>query len=370
MKGGICAHRSEYLKKIEQEEIIQKITMVDNLEKLSPYPNPLAQGDFWSRISRACEYVPEEYHFYAQALFANVVYIPSLVLDEAWRYCLREVCRLSKINKDNFLSQVVLFGEDSDLVRRFCYANNLWGRLDLDKQPRSPRVGDFVKDVLLSWLLHRDPILSELYEHLNKEITCFIKRRYWLLLVDNALSGISLKTELEKILNLAQLVNPDVEIYVMVQIITSDALKTVKETIRNSEKSIKIIEAIYLDESYKINSDNCKLFASQETLKGVRELCKWFADEILNKDERYNSAKRLSGDNLEFGFRASGLTLVTPNCPSNSIPLLWYYRRSVYEGPYPRVESRVSQVRSLDNEILESLLKIKNPNRNLMIRGN
>jgi hypothetical protein len=339
----------EALDKIENEEIVQKINTISDLEKLDPYPNYLAQDDYWKRIERACRYIPHEYHFYALSLFANVIYIPSIILDEAWRQGLRELNRLYELTRENLLSKALVLGEDGDLVRRFCYANNLCGRLDLDKQPRTPRVGDLARDLLLS----KCSISRELKDVLDKEILLFLKRNYWLLLVDNALSGISLRSEIEKILKLSEIANPDAKMILLVQVITSDALRAIEGI--ESKAQIEIIKAIYLDERFKINSEHCKLFKDRGTLKGVQDLCTWFADEILCKDEKYVPTKGISEDDLRYGFRASGLTLVTPNCPSNSVPLLWYYRPSVYEGPYPRVESRISQTKSLDRLFLKAL---------------
>jgi len=337
-------------KKIEEEEITQKINAINDLEKLDPYPHYLARDDYWERIERACQYIPSDYRYYALALFANVIYIPSIILDEAWRYGLRELNRLYGLNEENLLNEALLLEGDSGLIRRFCHSNNIKGRLDFDKQPRSSRIGDLAKDYLLS----RCNISKELKDRLDKEVSKFLERRFWILLVDNALSGTSLSSELNRILKLSEITNPEAEIIVLVQIMTSDASKKVEDEIKNKTR-VKIIRAIYLDEKFKINSENCQLFKSKDTLKGVQKLCEWFANEILSKDKNYDSTRNLSGGDLRYGFKNSGLTLVTPNCPSNSVPLLWYYRPPYYEGPYPRVESRITQTRSLDQEIVDYL---------------
>lgn len=340
--------------KCARENVIPKINLTNDLEKMYPYPNYLAWGDYWSRIERARKYIPEQFHFYALALFANVVYIPSIVLDEAWRYHLRELNKLHGLNGTNLLSNALLLGEDVDLARRFVYANNMKGRLDLNKQPRSQRIGDLAETLLLCACSND---LPEIKSSLDTQIRQFVERRYWILLIDYSLSGYSLHSELEKLFDLLEIANPAAKVIVLVQIITSDALGTISEIA--SKRNAEIIESMYFDEKFKINSEYCALFNDLETLKGVRELCRWFADEILNKDEEYNETRDLSGDDLRFGFKASGMTLVTPNCPSNSIPLLWYYKPRVYEGPYPRVESRTTQVKSLDKLILETLKRKK-----------
>jgi len=347
-------------KEIVQENLLQKINAISDLERLDPYPNYLAHGDYGTRIERACRFIPPKYHAFARALFANVIYVPSIILDEAWRYHLRQLRRLYKLDRNNILSNALLLGEDADLIRRFVYSNNIKGRLDLDRQPRSPRTGDLTKDILLLKLLQggfdSSQALQELASSLQEEMGRFVKRRYWILLVDNSLSGASLCSELEKIRTLTEVVNLDAEIIVLVQIITSDAMRAI-DGIKGKHDS-KIIGAICLDERFKINSDKCTLFNDPETLRGARDLCEWFAVEILSKDEDYSATRDLTKDNLRYGFKSSGLTLVTPNCPSNSVPPIWYHKPNVYEGPYPRVESRTSQVRSVDSLVARALVAV------------
>jgi hypothetical protein len=351
---------------IEEENIIHKIQAINYLEKIDPYPHYLASDSYWNRIDRALNYIPEKYHDYAISLFANVIYISSMMLDEAWRQCFKELKRYTgyKLNEENLFSEALIIGEEHDLVKRFCYANNLFGRLDIDKIPRSGSVEGLIKDILLSLLLSNF-IEEKDYRDLIKEyqdlIRSYLKRPYWILLTDYVLSGTSLVSDAKRIIKISKICNPQTKIIILAQIITSEALDKINKEVPNQ---IKIIYAIYLNENFKINSDDCKLFIKKDTLKMVRELCEWFATNILIKDKRYDDSRKLSGDDLRYGFKASGLTLVTPNCPSNSVPLLWYYKKEGkegdYEGPYPRVESRITQKKGLSELFLRILYVIWN----------
>ena len=96
----------------------------------------------------------------------------------------------------------------------------------------------------------------------------------------------------------------------------------------------------------KINNKDCILFESKKIHSEAINLCDWFAENILKLDPDFDIMRSKSGDNLNFGYKSCGLTLVdSKNCPTNSIPLLWYNNldtdiKPKYKGPYPRVQSR------------------------------
>jgi hypothetical protein len=360
---------SKFVNYIEEEMIIPKINSIVDLERIDPYP--YVSDNYWTRIKKSLNYIEtltrstghQDYLFAALALFANVLYIPTSILIDVWRYHLWQLKKEYSLDKDNIMDKALLLAEDFHLVIDFLHYNNISGRLDTDKQPRTPRIGDIAAYILLYTCLSRMKVSENKNDSLNK-LVCKLKdlkeildRDYWILLVDNSLSGTSLKSELEKICKLRDLINQDANIIVLVQIITSDALKVIECLIKQS--NINLIKGIYLDNKFKINSEECELFNKHETREKVQELCKWFDKEILSNDKIYGKDGQWkdfrSENGFAYGFHDSGLTLVTLNCPSNSIPLLWYNNPDVYVGPYPRVESRMSQQKSPDSYLLDVL---------------
>jgi hypothetical protein len=351
------------VEEIEKEAIIPKINSIVELERVYPYRNVM--GNYWQRIESALKYIPEVYHFAALALFANVIYIPESILTQAWQYCMWELKERYGIHENNILNDSLLLTEEVDLLIEFLHSNNITGRLDIDKMPRSPRLGDIAAYLLLDDCLsktQKDVIADESLSPLIngfKHLRTALKRNYWIIIVDKSLSGSSLHSELMKACKLREALSSNSKIIVIAQIITFDALKSTQKI--KDEENIEIISAIYLDEKFKINSDQCELFNYKETHKQVKELCEWFDKNILSTDEIYGSNsvwREIGGDpeyGLAYGFKGCGLTLVTPNCPSNSIPLLWYHKPGRYEGPYPRVESRTSQRRSFDKQLINLL---------------
>jgi len=352
----------DYIHMLEEEQVISKINNIIELEEVDPYPN--AQRNYWERISNALSYIPPDYQIYALCVFANVVYLGGKILDDTWKFLLRELSRRYGLNANNLLNEALILSEEPQIAIHFLRANKIRGRLDTDKMLEDPTPGAIASKLLL--VAKNTELSEDLRSKISEELT-LLKHQYWILLTDNSLSGVSLVSELEKIQGIIQTLKLEfqVKIIVLVQVMSSDALGYVKKWLqeRDAHLDVEIIYGLYLDERFKINSDECKLFKSPEILRGVRELCSWFDEEILSKDPIYGSQSKwreVSGGSLAYGFKNTGLTLVTvPNCPSNSLPLLWYSSEDRYVGPYPRVESRVSQKKSLNKDLVGELGKLK-----------
>jgi hypothetical protein len=334
-----------FSERIENEEVIPRINSVVDLEGLSPYPRT-GGVDYWARVEKALRLIPPDKRFPALCAFSSVIYLGERLLDEAWKHLLRELERRFELDAENILEKAFVLAEDSANHRRFLHCNAIRGRLDVDRHPRSNTLGDVAKDLLLG--------------EFAEELRGFANRDYWVILCDNALSGESLKSEIEKTRIVTDYIGVQPQIIVLVQVFTDEANRCVSGELR---KGVEILHSIRLDDRFRVNSENCRLFKDADTLAGVRELCEWFYGEKLQKDPDYDQTIQVGGENLRaygpYGFRNTGLTLVTPNCPSNSLPILWYSEQGAYEAPYPRVESRISQAKSRDKYYLELLRRRK-----------
>jgi hypothetical protein len=157
------------------------------------------------------------------------------------------------------------------------------------------------------------------------------------------------------------------------QIITEQAILELRDSIQRN----KILYGIKFDNSFRVNSDDCAMFRNRTTLLKVRKLCEWFGDTVFLKgvEKRFDERLRLhcskgGNKNYAYGWRDCGYTIVTePNCPSNSVPLLYYtpfsiqdlpimgadIKTSWYLPPFPRTESRESHQVSADKTNLSKI---------------
>jgi hypothetical protein len=341
---------------IEDAKLIPKMNSIADLESVSPYPR--ATKPFWQRIDSAVRYLPTEHRQAAYLLFSSVIYFGDRMVDDSWRFLLRELKREYGLDDENLLEDALVLPEDPANFKRFVHCNDIKGRLDTDKHPRLWGASDAVRDACLSKLLDSSPrVPRKLRKTKPSSILHFINRKYWILLYDYALSGRSLSSEISKTQNLAQSLNVDPKIVAIVQIMTEEAERLIRKECGSRSR---LIYSVKLDERFKVNSPKCQLFEgnkNKNSLKSVRRLCTWFFQNLIRKDPEYENTLQLNRD-MTYGFFNTGLTLVTPNCPSNSIPLLWYNRFGRYEGPYPRIESRITQTTRGDRYYLGLLRRL------------
>lgn len=332
---------------LESEDIIAKLHFVEYQESRWPY-GPARSIPLHVRISEALSSIPKEFRNYALAIFSNIIYLPNPLLHASWRFLAEKTAQRLGISAYELITNSHIFEVDpSGLKTLFMRENEIHGRLDTDRFPRFPSVNEFASD-LLNLLHNSQASLSPLKLLLSK--------RYWIIISDNVMSGTSLQSDLKRLNTIAQSLNldPVPTILPLAQILTVDAKNRIKETCEE-----EIISALYFDSTYKISPDNtnCALFQNTETLEGVRALCKWFAlQDWYLEDTALTATFEKSGDHLEFGFKNGGWTFVTPNCPTNSLPILWYENDMHYKAPYPRIMSRESQQAGATSSILDQIL--------------
>jgi hypothetical protein len=324
---------------IEKEEIVSKINSIVDLEKFSPYPQ--SSIDYWTRVRTALNFIPEEHQFAALCAFSGVIYLGERLLDEAWKHLLGELDRRHGLNATNLLNEAFLVAEDPANIKRFLHCGAIEGRLDIDKHPRPCTVGDVIRELCLE-----DPTSTA-------SLTPFLQRNTWIILFDNVLSGVSLRSEIKRAKGLADILKLSPRIVALIHVLTDEATRF----IGTLKDEVELVPSIHLDDRFSINNESCELFKERQSLDSVRKLCRWFYDSVLRNDPAYKQTIEVSGGDMTYGFRNTGLTLVTPNCPSNSLPILWYNKRGTYEGPYRRIESRTSQATSSDSNYLELLRK-------------
>jgi len=356
---------SEFWKTIDpgvlaRENLVSKIHAIELLEQLSPYRG--ASDQYFRRVWRSLDDLqrfPEVkvgWLTAALVLFGNVLYLPQALLEDAWRGLYIELIE-SVFGADtqssesvSLWSEIQLFENDpAGMVPAFFHLNGLGGRLDHEKFPRvesTDKLADTILDVL-------HPLKAAAASATLKGV---FKKRVWVLLVDKSLSGHSLGSDIRRLLlaqHLARKAGARIpKVIVLCQVLTEAALHFLNQTIGTccSElelgdlPTVRIMRAIYLDRRFQITDPDTRLFVDRRLVSDADELCRWFSAKFLEKNTELDRMRKRSGDNLEFGYRGCGLTLVDyQNCPTDSLPILWHASGEGpqdYRCPYSRIHSR------------------------------
>lgn len=328
---------------IDNENIISKLNLLFQLERMDPYSN---DSTLQERIQISLQYVPPEYRQYVLALFANTIYFPNAFSKSVLQHLLNSLLFRYEIDWKNLGQQCLILEQDpTGIVNEFLRANHVHGRLDKQTFQRTQQVSSFVKTARIN-LKHSNVDQIE-------DVTAFLNRDYWIVLVDNSLSGTSLCSDLERLLKLSNDTgsNPQ-KVVLLIRTLTEMALNVIREKFAQAIANgiLEIAYGLLLDSRFVITKNverwnECVLFNDEETYAGVIEACKWLAnrDEYKNDPLLADHKEHSGGDKtMTFGFKDCGITFVSSeNCPSDSLPLLWYQKDGFYMPPFPRVLSRI-----------------------------
>lgn len=332
-------------REIVNENPVLGINTVELLEKYSPYLS--LNSNYFTRIKDSMDYIPNEFKDAALAVFSNVIYIPNDFINATYLYFGSKFKEKHKYNTSEKIGENshVFEVDPSGLKSKFFQMNSINQRLHPDYYARVDDVTAIART--LNDLFHTD---NDVISNAKKEILKIGKKRHWIILTDKSLSGQSLINDIERYLLFRDITKeltgnvPFLE--VKAQIITQDAVNSFNKVFEDIDK-VNLEYTIYFSNEMKVNSENCELFKLKSTHKKVQDLCFWLSNEVMSTDTRFNTMREKSGDDLVFGYKKGGLTLVDyTNCPTNSIPLLWYSNiestnKIKYKGPFPRVQSRL-----------------------------
>lgn len=330
------------------EQIVAKLNLLATLENITPYQHNTEP--VWSRIRKSLEALenldPPLDPLWRQAaltLFANTVYIPAPMMGETWGALNMDLDNLlgpfERTHSTTWEHLHFFENDPSGMITQFFHSAGLEGRLDSEKYSRidsTDRLAATILDLL-------NPVMAPTAE---LSLKLLIQKPNWILLVDKTLSGHSLVGDVQR-LSLCQtaLRNRGARvprIIILAQLATRQALDEIAN--HAAEPDVTVRAAMILDQTMNLTSPSCSMVTDRRILGSARQLCRWFADTLIVPDDRFTRMRDRSGDNLEFGYRGCGLTLVDhTNCPTDSLPLLWYSQEdpSGYHGPYVRVHSRI-----------------------------
>ncbi|MFA6348650.1 MAG: hypothetical protein WCX06_00485 [Candidatus Paceibacterota bacterium] len=335
---------------IDAEDIVAKLHFLDQMERRWPY-NPAKGVSLSERVACSLTQLPPELQQFALAVFTNVIYLPDTLLRESWSYLASKIARDLGITVCNLFEQSHLLEVDpSGLIPTFLHENKVHGRLDTDHFSRLQSIDELANNLRLIGLSDKQE------EGSVHGIRLAFSRPFWLLLSDNVLSGTSVASDLsrcDRLINAySKLGTP--KIIPVTQVLTSSAESSVLS-------SWTTTFALRFDKQFQVlpGNEDCSLFSRRDTLDGAIRLCDWFASQDwFSKDDRLTATLQKSGDNMAYGYKRGGWTIVTPNCPTNSLPILWYEREGVYKAPFPRIMSRTSQMKGHGEELTEDAISL------------
>ena len=365
---------------LDEENIISKLNLLQKLERTDPYHTNYTLQE---RIQNSLECLPQRHRKYALALFANTLYLPNSFSNSVLEHMLNLLSFEFGIAREELGNKCLILEQDpTGIINSFLRTNHIEGRLDKNKFQRTQQVQSFVTTATINY---SHPSLSKKVEEecddpLNKlrieNVLPFLNRDYWIVLVDNALSGTSLFSDVDLLMRLSKRSEKKPKkIIMLIRTLTEQAKDVIKEKFYDELHNDFLIfrYGLLLDNRFVVRADNkeCSLFKKEKTYEGVKLLCEWLSSrDFFRNDSRIKDHAEKSGDNskvkgfdptgsLTFGFKGCGLTYVTSeNCPSDSLPLLWFDKPGKYTSPFPRVLSRLGD-KDIKNDseisILESL---------------
>lgn len=354
----------EYL---EEENIIAKLQLVMQLERASPYAKGSVFDPLSDRMLRSLRSIPEEFQQYVLALFANTFYCTEQFSTTIMLHLYNTMLYEFKIKQDEFAEKcLVLEVDPTGMINEFLRLNKVQGRLDKKLFPREQQLDSFVNKMILKRgfddLSTRSNDIKNTIEVIKKEAkfeddSHQLEKEFWVVLTDNVLSGTSLCSAIKRLILLSKSCKKSPTIIILIRTLSDHAKKQfndddeIKQKINENKIVIKwglmLKEEYTIRENYSSKEDGrkvkCQLFKNSETISQIIKASEW----LISKDEYKNDPFLIdhfntSGDDLKLGFKQCGLTYVSAeNCPSNSLPLLWYKNDNCYIAPFPRVLSRV-----------------------------
>lgn len=327
---------------LDKEDIIAKLHLLIQLERRDPYSNrKVALKPLVERIQTSLSYVPREYRKYVLALFANTLYFPNNFSHSVLQHLMNKFTRDNDIKPREIGNKCLILEQDpTGIINEFLRHNAIPGRLDKNSFQRTQQVKQFV-EVAHSNLSSKEEIAG------IENVIPFLDREYWIVLADNALSGTSLSTDFNRLINLAKECRKKPKFVLLIRTLAKMALDRIEnEYISKYGEQIILEYGLLLDDKMSVSErtkNSCKLFNSPDTFDGVIEASKWLAGTaVYQNDQETMDHRHESHDDMAFGFKGCGLTFVSSeNCPSDSLPLLWYQNSDIYIPPFPRVLSRV-----------------------------
>lgn len=347
-----------YKREIVGERVVAGLHAIEALERVSAYQPKIkgfdaSQDSYFVRVKNALRHLPAEKCDPALAVYANAIYIPDRIMSSTHAYlwrCVRERWAMEHAADSSLLSNDIhLFSVDEPkLIKNFCLQNDITGRLNDNKFPRINSVTAARE--------HLDRIRTASddaeIEDVARKLEAVARKKLWLVLSDKVMSGQSLVGDLRRIGKFRSILHEwsgmSPTIYIGAQVSTCKAEKSLESL----DDDMIYYSAIRFDERSMVNCDECELFSSESIRRDVLDLCEWFDEAYLSKDEKLATIRSKSQDgSLSFGYNATGITFVdSENAPSNSLPILWHSQPGGYMGPFVRIHSREGEEAATSTE--------------------
>lgn len=380
MISGLLSEINELAQFFNNEDIILRLHFLHQLEKAYPYHHRRT-ADYWTRVLQTVEHsVPPRLRDAAFAILASVIYFPDPQIDEVVRSLAGDVAERCSELGIAIPDEVHIFALDHpELINKFYDLGSDAGwrnRMDQILQRPFRMASDLVKAI------NRVPKTSRDDINLIRDALC---KKAWVLVTDNALSGGSALSDIQRLRELIGLFGGEERptLLIAAQIITSQALELLRKEVIQED----VLWGLQFDSRFRVGQPECAMFRDVALRQQVEQLCEWFGYKhfahTLLPDlpgchptlETTLTIHRKQGARQDFayGWLDGGYTLVRQsNTPTNSLPLIWYPTTAitpdlfVHAAPFARNPSREAQLTSGDSQKMNQIRKNKDRIRRLI----
>jgi cytidylate kinase len=311
----------------DEEDVVSKLHTLNATVERCPYiPTQQMKRGFYALITDSLRFIPFEHHEAAYAIFANVAYLTDGFISDVNSYLAFRIRGFVERTGISLADDVFVFDIDHSNLAEQLYRS--WGvtpDIQLMKYNKTP-----------AHLLNA--ILTTSNKSSNPSLCDILSKKLWILACDNVFSGESVLGDLKIMHTIIKSCWPSnvepPQIVVCSQLFTQQA----EEKILSQKGSLfdELFYGVRFDESCRVNTEECRMFCSRDTLSKVRAFCEWFAkchlaslpDNHAFYPEMLKNAK--SGHRVyAYGWRDGGYLIVRQsNTPNNSLPVLWWPQKT------------------------------------------
>jgi len=252
------------------ESITVRIHFLSKLMEKAQYRHSTG-GRYWDRVQTYLKGIPAEHRHGALALLGGVLYLPVNLMLETVDTIAADVEGICAQESIDLPEAAHVFAVDHPGLIEQLYergARHGWtGRMDQLLQRDIRTVRDLLQ--MVAGVRIDSPPAKEV-----RNLVGLLRKKLWILLTDNALSGTSAKSDAARLQRIADLLCEDGKprILVAAHLATERALCEIERVVSREN----VVVGLTLGSEFSVNSSECALFSQEGTLRAVRRFCEWY----------------------------------------------------------------------------------------------
>lgn len=292
--------------------------------------------------------------FTAFKLSSRVLFITAHEIEYLQRYVYKKFISQYGLGMKNFLEEFLFVPLEEDVkVAEFFTLNEIPGRKDTYKGVRNfinsidelvipvkkiEKISVDIEQVKLSNIENKDEIIDRMVQSkirhaadMQMKIKEYEQKKYLILLVDFSGSGVTVISDLIRILKIYSFEI----VFLFSYIICEDSLNELLKISKQNGDRLKIIYGLLLTSKVKCLKENNIIF-SKSDISDIRILC----DKYFAQLKEHPDVKKW-GEDIKYGYKDTQIILVLcRNCPNNTLPLIWAENDN-WKALFPRTASYV-----------------------------